>query len=53
MRESGEANAWRRINKNFLHEIRRQLLVWRSLDDPSKEKYEHRLMAAERSVPIR
>jgi hypothetical protein len=53
MRESGEANAWRRINKNFLNEIRRQLLVWRSLDDPSKEKYEHRLMAAERSVPIR
>jgi hypothetical protein len=50
MRESGEANAWRRINKNFLHEIRRQLLVWRSFDDPSKEKYEHRLMAAERKI---
>jgi hypothetical protein len=53
MRESGEANAWRRINKNFLHEIRRQLLVWRSFDDPSKEKYEHRLMAAERKLGIR
>jgi hypothetical protein len=53
MRESGEANAWRRINKNFLHEIRRQLLVWRSFDDPSKEKYEHRLMAAETKLGIR
>ncbi|MEX1347259.1 MAG: FtsX-like permease family protein [Desulfobacterales bacterium] len=47
MRESGEANTWLRINKNFLHEIRKQLLLWRSLDDPNKEKYEHRLMAAE------
>jgi len=53
MRESGEANAWRRINKNFLHEIRRQLLVWRSFDDPSKEKYEHRLLAAERKLGFR
>jgi hypothetical protein len=24
--------------------------VWRSFDDPSKEKYEHRLMAAERKT---
>ena len=43
-RESGEANAWRRINKTFLHEIRRQLLLWRSFEDSAKEKYE-RLMA--------
>jgi hypothetical protein len=50
MRESGEANIWRRINKNFLHEIRRQLLVWRSFDNPSKEKYELRLMAAEKKI---
>ncbi len=47
MRASGEANTWRRINKNFLHEIRRQLLLWRSFEDPNKEKYEDRLMAAE------
>jgi hypothetical protein len=53
VRESGEANAWRRINKTFLHEIRRQLLVWRSFDDPTKEKYERQLTDAERQLEIR
>ncbi|HSO59759.1 MAG TPA: FtsX-like permease family protein [Desulfobacterales bacterium] len=43
-RESGESNAWHRINKGFLHRIRRQLLVWRSLDDETKLFYE-RLLA--------
>jgi len=45
-RLSGEANAWRRINKAFLHELRKTLLVWRSLDAASKEHYEN-LIAAE------
>jgi hypothetical protein len=45
-RLSGEANAWRRINKAFLHEVRKTLLVWRSLDAASKEHYEN-LIAAE------
>ena len=31
-RLAGEANAWRRINKPFLHALRKQLLMWRSLD---------------------
>jgi hypothetical protein len=53
IRESGEANAWRRINKTFLHDIRRQLLLWRSFDDPTKEKYEHLLMDAEKKLGIR
>jgi hypothetical protein len=53
IRASGEANAWRRINKPFLHEIRRQLLVWRSFDDPTKEKYETLLMNAEEKLGIR
>ncbi len=39
-RESGESNAWRRINKVFLHSIRRQLLMWRSLDSTSQDHYE-------------
>jgi len=43
-RESGESNAWHRINKGFLHRIRRQLLVWRSLDEEAKLSYE-RLLA--------
>ncbi|NNG00286.1 MAG: peptide ABC transporter permease [Desulfobacteraceae bacterium] len=38
-RESGEANAWHRINKVFIHHLRKQLLVWRSLDPKEKERY--------------
>jgi hypothetical protein len=46
MRESGESNAWRRINKGFLHNVRRQLLIWRSLDEPAKVYYEQQLADA-------
>jgi cell division protein FtsX len=53
VRESGEANAWRRINKTFLHEIRRQLLVWRSFEDTAKEKYEQLLTDAELQLGVR
>jgi hypothetical protein len=53
VRESGEANAWRRINKTFLHQIRRQLLVWRSFEDATKEKYERLIMDAEKRLGIR
>ncbi|MFO7708569.1 MAG: FtsX-like permease family protein [Desulfobacterales bacterium] len=43
VRESGESNIWHRINKGFLHEIRRQLLIWRSLDDDAKALYEQHM----------
>ena len=36
-RESGEVNAWKRLNKNFINAVRKQFLVWRSLD-PEKQK---------------
>ncbi len=45
-RESGESNAWQRINKTFLHEIRKQLLLWRSFDDETKARYERLLAEA-------
>ena len=32
-RKSGESAVWHRINTLFLHDLRKQLLVWRSLDD--------------------
>ena len=48
-RLSGEANAWRRINKTFLHVVRRQLLVWRSFDDQNKLFYEQLLKNAEKN----
>jgi len=31
-RESGEKSQWMRINKMFIHQLRKQLLVWRSMD---------------------
>jgi hypothetical protein len=42
-REAGELNAWENLNKNFLNDLRKQLLVWRSLDDEAVHKY-HRDM---------
>ena len=49
-RQSGEANAWRRINKAFLHAVRRQLLAWRSFDDQDKTYYENVLEGAEKKL---
>lgn len=31
-RRSGEKQVWQRINTTFLHDLRKQLLVWRSID---------------------
>ncbi|WP_291327745.1 FtsX-like permease family protein [Desulfovibrio sp. UCD-KL4C] len=36
-RESGESGAWKRLNKDFINAIRKQFLVWRSLD-PERQK---------------
>jgi len=52
IRESGEANAWHRINKAFLHVIRRQLLIWRSFDDRTKVHYERLLISAEKELGL-
>ena len=52
IRESGEANAWRRINKGFLHSVRKQLLLWRSFDLPTKQHYEQLLAEAEKKKGI-
>ncbi|MBW2429817.1 MAG: M28 family peptidase, partial [Deltaproteobacteria bacterium] len=52
-RASGEANAWHRINKAFLHDIRKQLLIWRSFDDETKLQYEQLLISAEKELGMR
>jgi hypothetical protein len=52
IRDSGEANAWLRINKTFLLEIRKQLLIWRSLDKNDKINYEELLTKAEKRLGI-
>ena len=53
-RLAGEANAWRRINKEFLLRLRKQLLVWRSLDLDEKARYERMMTAAaaEKGMPV-
>jgi hypothetical protein len=40
IRSAGEVNVWRRVNRVFIHQLRRQLLVWRSLDANQKTFYE-------------
>jgi len=42
-REAGEHNTWWRVNKRFVNLIRKQLLIWRSMDDSEKQTYQ-RLM---------
>ncbi|MDF1593600.1 MAG: M28 family peptidase [Desulfobacterales bacterium] len=50
-RKSGEANAWRRINKAFLHALRKQLLIWRSLDEASRDYFESLIMPTKTEAP--
>lgn len=38
-REAGEERVWHRLNKAFLNDLRKQLLIWRSLDAEIKEEY--------------
>jgi len=37
-RQSGESGIWQRINTSFLHAFRKQLLIWRSLDDEAHQE---------------
>jgi len=37
-RLSGESGIWQRINKAFLYEFRKQLLIWRSIDDETHKQ---------------
>ncbi len=48
-RLAGEANVWRRTNKAFIHALRRQLLMWRSLDETSHAHYSELLAREERA----
>lgn len=38
-RHSGEAAMWQRVNTRFLHDLRKQLLIWRSIDDEGHRAY--------------
>ena len=39
IREAGEAGMWKRLNKRFLDDLRKQMLMWRSLDAQKRETY--------------
>ena len=49
-RLSGEANMWKRVNKAFLLDLRKQLLIWRSLDSTVQLEYDQEV--GESAVPL-
>ncbi|CCO24705.1 FtsX-like permease family protein [Maridesulfovibrio hydrothermalis] len=42
-RESGEIGAWKRLNKNFINAIRKQFLIWRSLDPDKQQSFRDKI----------
>ena len=38
-RRSGEISAWKRVNKEFMTELRKQLLVWRTVKPEQQQEY--------------
>ncbi len=53
-RQSGESGVWQRINIFFLHEVRKQLLVWRSYDNETHEQLQdsfRKIIAADSPTP--
>ena len=38
-RLSGEDASWRRVNQRFMNVIRKQFLIWRTVDAEAKEDY--------------
>jgi hypothetical protein len=39
-RAAGPVEDWKRLNRGFVDQLRKQLLLWRSLPDEEKERYE-------------
>jgi hypothetical protein len=44
-REAGELTAWENLNRNFINDLRKQLLAWRSLDTEAVAHYADELDA--------
>ena len=50
-RLSGEDASWRRVNQRFMNVIRKQFLIWRTVDADAKESYKNQadgLLAGQR-----
>ncbi|GAB7080596.1 FtsX-like permease family protein [Megalodesulfovibrio paquesii] len=43
LREAGEHGVWLNLNKGFINSLRKQLLVWRSLEDDARRSFEQDL----------
>ncbi len=53
-RKSGEIAAWKRVNREFMTELRKQLLVWRTVKSASQQEYilRGRAHVAGQKVPV-
>ncbi len=39
VRQSGEISAWKRVNRGFMSDLRRQLLLWRTIKQSGQQEY--------------
>jgi hypothetical protein len=39
VRQSGEIAAWKRVNRQFLGDLRKQLLLWRTIKREDQQEY--------------
>ncbi|HSV27365.1 MAG TPA: ABC transporter permease, partial [Sedimentisphaerales bacterium] len=51
-RESGAYNDWRRANRVFVNDLRKQFLIWRSLDTEVTEKYREMTLSRWHDIPV-
>ncbi len=49
IRLSGERSAWERANRNFIKVLRKQMLLWRLLDEETKEAFSGVLRSGEQT----
>jgi hypothetical protein len=47
VRQSGDISNWKRVNRRFLNTLRKQFLIWRTLNVSDREKYLVKTTAAE------
>ncbi|MFZ7125075.1 MAG: FtsX-like permease family protein [Desulfobacterales bacterium] len=47
VREAGEVNTWGRVNRQFVNALRKQLLIWRSLDAEALDAFGNEFKAAD------
>jgi hypothetical protein len=51
-RLSGAQGDWRRSNRVFINELRKQLLIWRSLPQEVMDKYRNSTLDAWGELPV-